>query len=137
MPDDSVSTLPRLARLRREHIQPSLYRAKHPVDITAWVAPGEPVPFAEAREQTYAPFAMGSAWGRPWGTTWFHVTGSVPTDWSDQPGTGVELLVDLGFGSQPGFTAEGMAYAADGTVIKGIQPRNAYVPVAGPGPVDL
>ena len=137
MPDDSVSILPRLARLRREHIQPSLYRASHPVDITAWVAPGEPVPFAEAREQTYAPFAMGSPWGRPWGTTWFHVTGSVPTDWTDQPGTGVELLVDLGFGSQPGFTGEGMAYAADGTIIKGIQPRNAYVPVAGPGPVDL
>ena len=78
---------------------------------------------------------MGSPWGRPWGTTWFHVTGSVPDEWADQPGTGVELVVDLGFGSdQAGFAAEGLAYAADGTVIKGIEPRNAYVPLAGPRP---
>ncbi|HEV2930270.1 MAG TPA: alpha-mannosidase, partial [Propionibacteriaceae bacterium] len=138
MPDDSGSILPRLARLRHDYIQPALYRATRPLDITGWTAPGEPVPFAEAREQAYAPFAVGSSWGRPWGTTWFHVTGSVPAEWSDQPGTEPELVVDLGFdGGQGGFSAEGMAYAADGTVLKGIQPLNAYVPLAGPGSVDL
>ena len=71
MPDENASILPRLARLRRDHIQPSLYRASRPVEITAWVAPGEPVPFAEARDQAYSPFAVGMPWGRPWGTTWF------------------------------------------------------------------
>ena len=38
---------------------------------------------------------------------------------------------------QPGFAAEGLAYAADGTVIKGIEPRNSYVPLVGSDPVDL
>ena len=95
-------------------------------------------PFAEAREQAYTPFRLGTRWGRPWGTTWFHITGSVPADWSDQPGTAVELVVDLGFGSDlPGFVAEGLAYAADGTVVKGIEPRNAYVPLVDSEPVDL
>ena len=47
-------------------------------------------------------------------------------------------MVDLGFGdNQADFTAEGLAYAADGTVIKGIAPRNAYVPLTGSGPVEL
>ena len=83
MPDDSGLILPRLARLRRDRIQSALYRASRPVDISAWSAPGEPVHFAEARDQAYAPFAVGAPWGRPWGTTWFHVTGTVPADWSD------------------------------------------------------
>ena len=138
MPDDSDLILPRLARLRRDRIQPALYRTSHPLAIAAWTVAGEPVPFAEARQQAYEPVALGSPWGRPWGTTWFHVTGSVPANWADQPGTGVDLVVDLGFGrDQAGFAAEGMAYAADGTVIKGIEPMNAYVPLDGRGPVDL
>ncbi len=138
MPDDSASILPRLDRLRRDHIRPALYRAGQPVEITAWTAPGEPVPFTEARDQAYEPFALGDPWGRPWGTTWFHVTGEVPAGWSDQPGTTAELVVDLGFGGgHAGFTAEGLAYAPDGTILKGIAPRNSYVPLAGPGPVDL
>src|SRR3712207_7380925 len=89
-----------------------MYRERVPVEVTAWTAPGEPVPFAEAVRQEFTPFAVGSTWGRPWGTVWFHVTGTVPDDW-DEP----ELLVDLGFGgASPGFQAEGLVYAADGTV---------------------
>ena len=138
MPDDRAMILPRLARLRRERIRPALYRATSPVTITAWTAPGEPVPFSEAAEQAYAPVAIGSAWGAPWGTTWFRVTGAAPADWSDDADTTIELVVDLGFtGEQPGFTAEGTAYTAAGVVIKGIEPRNAYVPLADPSAVDL
>ena len=138
MPDDRAMILPRLARLRRERIRPALYRATSPVTITAWTAPGEPVPFREAAAQAYAPVAIGSAWGAPWGTTWFRVTGAAPADWPDVADTTIELVVDLGFrGEQPGFTAEGMAYTAAGVVIKGIEPRNAYVPLADPSAVDL
>ncbi|MPV35577.1 alpha-mannosidase [Georgenia subflava] len=100
---------------------------------------GEPVPFAEAVRAEYAPFAVGSAWGRPWSTTWFHVTGTVPADWSE-PGTRPELVVDLGFtDAQSGFQAEGTAYTPDGVIIKAVEPRNRYVPLPdGPGSaVDL
>ena len=64
MPDDRAMILPRLARLRRERIRPALYRATSPVTITAWTAPGEPVPFREAAGQAYAPVAIGVPGGR-------------------------------------------------------------------------
>ena len=78
MHDDSGFVLPRVARFVRERLTPALHRASVPARVAAWTAPGEPVPFAEARRQEYRPFAVGEAWGRPWGTVWFHVTGAVP-----------------------------------------------------------
>ena len=58
-----------------------------------------------------------------------HLRGEVPGAWRAQPGTRVEVQVDLGFSpSQPGFQAEALAYRPDGTPIKSIQPRNAWVP---------
>ena len=78
MHDDSGFVLPRVARFVRERLTPALHRASVPARVAAWTAPGEPVPFGEARRQEYRPIAVGEAWGRPWGTAWFHVTGSVP-----------------------------------------------------------
>ena len=61
-------------------------------------------------------------------------------DWTD-PGTRPELVVDLGFAAgQPGFQAEGLAYAPDGRVARrhrAAQRRHVPLP-AGPGSaVDL
>jgi alpha-mannosidase len=132
--DDSARVLPRVARFAQERLAPALYRDRVPVQVTAWTAPGEPVPFADAVRQEFRPFEVGSPWGRPWGTVWFHVTGSVPQEWTD-PATRAELVVDLGFaGVQPGFQAEGLAYTPDGTVVTAVEPRNAHVPLPdGPG----
>jgi alpha-mannosidase len=137
--DDSNLVQQRIARFVRERLVPAMYRERVPVEVTAWTAPGEPVPFAEAVRQEYVPFAVGSPWGRPWGTVWFHVTGTVPAGWTD-PGTRPELVVDLGFaGVQPGFQSEGLAYTPEGVVVAAVEPRNAQVPLpGGPGsPVDL
>jgi alpha-mannosidase len=137
--DDSNLVVPRIARFVRERLVPAMYRERVPLEVTAWTAPGEPVPFAEAVRQEFTPFAVGSLWGRPWGTVWFHVTGTVPAGWTD-PGTRPELAVDLGFaGVQPGFQSEGLAYTPDGVVVSAVEPRNAHVPLtAGPGSaVDL
>jgi alpha-mannosidase len=146
--DDAGQVRARVARVLRERLVPAVHRYQRPLAVTAWVAPGEPVPFAHARAQEFRPFALGSPWGRPWETVWFHVTGTVPEEW-DEP----ELLVDLGFtGGQPGFQAEGLVYAADGTVLSGIAPLRRHVPLrtttashrslasslTGPGaPIDL
>ncbi|NAZ80280.1 alpha-mannosidase [Kineococcus sp. R8] len=120
----------RVDRFVRERLEPATYRRRHPVAVTAWVAPGEPVPFAEAVAQEFRPFAVGTAWGRPWGTTWFRLTGPLPAGWGG-PGTRVEVVVDLGYSAvQPGFQAEATAYRPDGTVVKGLHPRNRYLPVA-------
>ncbi len=68
----------RIERFVRERLAPAVYRARQPLDIRAWEAPGEPVTFAEAQDAAYRPFAIGTPWGRAWGTTWFAVSGRSP-----------------------------------------------------------
>jgi len=130
----------RIERALNERLLPAIYRDIEPVHVTAVHLPGEPVPAAEAMAMEYAPFEVGQAWGSPWRTTWFRFTGEVP---DGMRGGRVELLIDLGFEGAlgPGFRSEGLAYTADGTPIKGIEPRTAYVPIArsavGGEPVDV
>ena len=129
----------RIDRFVRERLDPAIYRATVPMSISAWEVPDEPVPFTEAVGQTFRPFAIGEAWGRPWGTVWFHVTGTVPLEWSED-GLAIGLLVDLGFiAGHPGFQAEGLVYTPDGHIIEAIEPLNNYVPFGvGPGgTIDL
>ncbi|GAB3404544.1 glycoside hydrolase family 38 C-terminal domain-containing protein [Schumannella luteola] len=132
MHDTAALIEARIRRSYRERILPAAYSATAPVEVTAWEAPGEPVPFAEAVGQTFEPFEMGRMWGRPWGTTWLRVTGTVPADW---PADAIELVADLGFlPSGPGFQSEGLIWSEDGVVVKGLEPKNTFVPVpAGPG----
>ena len=129
MHDDSEMVERRVRRFVRERVVPALHRERAPLAVTAWTAPGEPVPFAEAVRHEFAPLAPGDAWGRPWGTVWLHLTGAVPPA---PPGTRAEVVVDLGFtDAQPGFQAEGLAYTAEGRVLNGIEPRRRHVPVDG------
>jgi alpha-mannosidase len=137
--DDASQVRARLARVVRERLQPAVHRDRRPLQVQAWAAPGEPVPFAEARAQRFEPFTVGSEWGRPWQTVWFHVTGSVPAEWND-PAAEPELEVDLGFtAGQPGFQAEGLVYSADGTVLCGVAPLRRHLPMSGGSgsPIDV
>lgn len=119
----------RIGNVLSTRLGPRLYRRFAPLTVTAWEAPGEPVPFAEAVVQHYEPFAAGQRWSKPWGTTWFHVTGEVPPGWG-AAGTAVQLLVDLGFsGLLPAFQAEGLVYRPDGSIVKGIEPFNHVVDI--------
>ncbi len=133
MHDTAARTVARLERFVRERLEPAVHRERRPLDVTAWTVGGEPVPFATAAAATYTPFTVGSPWGRPWDTVWFHVTGAVPDAWRDgsAPRTRAELVVDLGFtGAGPGFQAEGTAWTPDGRIIKAVEPRNQHVPLA-------
>ena len=139
MHDDRRLVEERLDRALRQRIQPAVYAAYLPLELTAWHVPGEPVPVDEALTATYEPFQVGTAWGAPWSTTWFRATGSVPPEWA---GRRVEAVFDLGFvGDRPGFQAEALVYDRDGRPIKGVAPSNRYVPIANPSsggePVDL
>ena len=130
----------RVARFRSERIVPALYRERSPLTITAWDVPDEPVPFAEMYDhrEEFRPFAVGDAWGRPWGTVWFHVTAQVPAHWSSVEQASAELLLDLGFsGSQPGFEAEATVYAPDGRIVKAVEPFNQAVPLEPGVAVDF
>ncbi len=87
-----------------------------------------------------APFDAGSSWGAPWGTTWFRLTGDIPTDWV---GGRVEAVIDLGFHPRAaGFQCEGMVVDIRGdgshTPLQGIHPRRTnYAVEAVAGPVTL
>lgn len=124
----------RVDRLVRERLTPALERASVPVAVEMWEVPDEPVPFARAVQGPFEPFSVGRPWGRPWGTVWFRVTGTVPAEWEADPAE-VELVVDLGFtAGQVGFQAEGLVWAADGTIVKALEPLNNYVRLqAAPG----
>ena len=133
--DASTLAMQRVRRFARFRLQPALYCETRPVELTAWTVGGEPVPFAHAVAQAFEPFAVGSPWGRPWDTVWFDVRGATPAEWA--PGE-AELVVDLGFtGDQPGFQAEATAYRPDGTIVKAIEPLNAWVPLPTSGPFRL
>lgn len=124
----------RVDRFVRERLMPALERASAPVAVEAWEVPDEPVPFAQAVQGPFEPFAVGRPWGRPWGTVWFRVSGTVPAEWEADPAQ-VELVVDLGFTpGQVGFQAEGLVWATDGTIVKALEPLNDYVRLqAAPG----
>lgn len=137
MHDNTSLVEARIRRFVRERLEPALYARAEQLTLEAWVVPAEPVPFSEAVEQVYAPFRVGSAWGRAWSTMWLRVTGVIPTV---EVGQRPELVFDLGFHrAQPGFQAEGTVYRADGSIVKAVEPRNAYVPLDGdPGdPIEL
>ena len=135
MHDNRLLVEARIARFLAERLTPAVWPVSVPLEVSAWQAPGEPVPFSSAVSGRFEPFVVGSAWGRPWGTTWFRFTGTVPEEWSVSSGHQVEAVIDLGFSTiMPGFQAEGLVYAPDGRVIKALEPLNMWVPLdAAPG----
>ncbi|WRS29336.1 glycoside hydrolase family 38 C-terminal domain-containing protein [Actinomycetaceae bacterium MB13-C1-2] len=140
MHDTSAISLGRIDRFVREWIAPAVVRETEPLSFTFWEAPDEPVHFDEAMTGQFIPGELGMPWGKPWGTTWFHLEGRVPQSWP-LPGTRAELLIDLGWiAAQAGFQAEAAAWSPHGDLIKGISPRNHFVPLAPvteEGKVDL
>lgn len=130
MHDKTEISLGRIDRYVREWVQPAVVACRQPLSVTSWEAADEPVTFDEAMRGEYSPHGIGQAWGKPWGTTWFRVRGEVPSSW-DGPGMRAEIQVDLGWmAQQPGFQAEGAAWNTEGSLIKGISPRNHFVPLA-------
>ena len=114
-------------RLERtlQRIEDAVWSAPAPVELASWEAPGEPVPVGEGLAAAYAPAQVGQRWGAPWGTTWFRVRATVPKAHAGRP---VDLRLDLGFDpDRTGFHVEGLVYRADGSPVKGLNPRNQWV----------
>ncbi|HET9169996.1 MAG TPA: glycoside hydrolase family 38 C-terminal domain-containing protein [Actinospica sp.] len=130
MHDDRKIVEARLDRVLGERIRPAVYPASVPLELAVWRVPDEPVPVAEALGAAYEPFKVGERWGKPWSTAWFRAAAQVPAEWA---GRRVEAVFDLGFvGDWPGGQAEALVYDAAGHPLKGVAPRNQYVPIADP-----
>ena len=133
MHDNSRAIDARVRRFLRDRVAPAVYRETKPLEVTAWEVPDEPVPFSTAVQQQYSPVPIGEAWGRPWGTVWFRVSGTVPSTWTGA-GLHPELVVDLGFTTAvSGFQAEGTVYTGEGVIVKAVESMNRYVPLGAPG----
>ncbi|WP_313544970.1 alpha-mannosidase [Leifsonia aquatica] len=129
MHNDSVRVLGRLRRFRQEFLADSVYADAENLDVEAWEVPDEPVAFEDAILADYEPFELGSAYGKPWGTTWFRLRGDLPKSWQAE-GVRAEVVIDLGFGStNAGFQCEGTVYSPDGSIIKAVENYNRYVPL--------
>jgi alpha-mannosidase len=126
MHDNHALVEQRIRRELDERLRPAVHAERVPFAIAAWSVPGEPVAYEEAMAAGYEPFALGAAWGRPWGTTWFRFTATVPEAWV---GTAVEAVIDLGFrAADVGFQAEGLVWTDDGP-LQGVHPRRTAVPL--------
>ena len=141
MHDDHALVEGRLRRFVADRLTPAIYRDPHPVSVSAWQVPGEPVDAAEAMSRPYTPVDVGWKWGRAWSTVWLHVQADVPAAWQVglPAGCEAELLVDFGYNrSRSGFQAEGLVYLPDGTPVKAIAPLNSYLPWdVSAGPLDV
>ncbi|MDT0445217.1 alpha-mannosidase [Streptomyces johnsoniae] len=125
---DPAQTERRLHRVLTQRLWPAVHRPGVPLDVAGWAAPGEPVPVADGIAAPYRPMRAGEPWGPAWATHWFRISGTVPREWA---GRRVEAVVDLGFdGTKAGFSAEGLVHLPDGTPLKALNPRNAWLTVA-------
>ncbi|GAB2741247.1 alpha-mannosidase [Sinomonas soli] len=133
MHDDRLITEARIYRFLRERLTPAVYRNTVPLAAERWDAPGEPVALEHALAQDFRPTGPGDPWGPAWSTLWLHLTGRVPEGWG-HGGADVEVLVDLGYTDElPGFQCEGLAWLPGGEIVKALNPRNQYVPLAALG----
>ncbi|MEV7401913.1 glycoside hydrolase family 38 C-terminal domain-containing protein [Streptomyces sp. NPDC091267] len=128
MHHDRTVTERRLDRVLNQRLRPAVHGRSVPLDVAIWNVTGEPVPVTEGLDAPYEPVHTGALWGPAWSTSWFRISGTVPAEWAGQR---IEAVLDLGFGTtQPGFSAEGLVYRADGTPVKALNPRNTWLPIA-------
>lgn len=130
MHDDISLTLGRVKRVLEERIRPAIHPVSLPLEVQCHELPGEPIAQAEAMGLDFTDYSVGTVWGAAWGTTWFRLRGTVPSQWA---GKRVEVLIDLGFDkNMTGFQCEGLVYRSSGTTVKSINPRNQWIPVVDP-----
>ena len=133
MHDNAELVEERITRELAERVLPLVTAARQMLQVEAGPALDE-----------VAPFAVGRPWGKPWDTTWFRFSGSVPEDWAHAAIRGrhrIEAMLDLGWGRPgPGFCWEGVVRDANGHAVHGLHPRRQAVavePVAGPFSIDV
>lgn len=122
----SAPALQRAQRLLQQWVRPQVTSPCASFSVRASAELFEPISFDEVRSLDLVPFAVGSAWGKPWHTVWFLMEADVP---SHADGLDLVASIDLGFsGRGDGFQVEGMAWI-DGRRVQAVQPDRRLVPL--------
>ncbi len=133
MHDDRTLVEARIRRAVEQRIAPAVHGPAIPFEVNSYEVPGEPIRYEDAVSAPFAPFAIGSAWGKPWGTTWFKLQATVPAAWVDKT---VEGVIDLGFAPHsPGFQSEASIWDSSGGPRCSVHPmrRAVSLPEASAG----
>jgi alpha-mannosidase len=77
----------------------------------------EPTPFSDRLNLDYKPIKEGAPWGQKWESAWFHLTASVPEEWS-----GKKVVAELD------FSGEGLVFDANGKALQGITNGSIWDP---------
>lgn len=125
----------RVARTLRERLRREIHTPVVTLEIAVWHVDGgridgehgEPVAPDYALAQDFIRTEIGALWGPAWATSWFRLRAEIPVELR---GRSLEAIFNPGFGDiDPGFHAEGMVYLPDGAVLKGLNPKNQWIPV--------
>lgn len=117
----------RVRRLLADRVRPAATTTLGPLEVARAVPGHEPATAQQARHAAFQPIEVGEAWAsQPWSTTWLRVRAQAP---GQVHGRRLEAILDLGWAGGPGFAAEALGYAADGTVCKGLHPGSDWLPV--------
>ena len=93
MHNDVAKTEGRIRNTLEQRLRSRVVAERESCSVSAFEC-GEPVPVTDALSATYREVQQGQKWGAPWSTTWFKVSGQVPSQWK---GSRVEATIDLGF----------------------------------------
>lgn len=115
----TAPAMQRAQRLLDQRVMPFIESGSIDFSVEATDEFFEPVDHSTAMSMPTSAFAIGSKWGRPWHTRWFHLVAEVPEHLA---GSQLVAHIDLGFtGRGDGFQVEGLAWR-DGKRVHAIQP---------------
>ena len=77
----------------------------------------DPTPFSERLNLDYKPIKEGEPWGQKWESAWFHLTGSIPEEWSKK-----NVVAELD------FSGEGLVFDSNGKALQGITNGSIWDP---------
>ena len=77
----------------------------------------DPTPFSERLNLDYKSIKEGEPWGQKWESAWFHLTGSIPKEWS-----GKNVVAELD------FSGEGLVFDSSGKALQGITNGSIWDP---------
>lgn len=75
------------------------------------------VPFNRRLDGHYVPIKVGQTWGKNWQVAWFHLQGTIPSEWNGKP---VAARLNLG--------GEACIFAADGMPLQGLSVHSVWQP---------